>query len=704
LKAAAEASFMTPGDLPSREEGCPGRDALAAYAAGQLPSAVLEAVAEHVAACPACLSTLEEAHSRTADGDPLVAQLRRCARSPAPTEQAGGPETAFPSTVQDAGPGAVSDAGATGAAAAPEAGGLFGQYELREEIGRGAMGVVYKARQTRLDRFVAIKMIHAGAYAGPAERLRFCVEGQAVARLQHPHVIQVHEFNEHGGQLYLCTEFLEGGTLAGKLGGARLPLRDAARLVQTLAEAVHAAHERHIVHRDLKPSNVLLTADGTPKVGDFGLAKLLDAGGGETAPDAILGTPSYMAPEQAAGRAHEVGPPADVYALGAILYEALAGRPPFRGATRLATLELVRSASPAPPTSLRRDVPADLEAVCLKCLEKEPGRRYASAAALGRDLGRWLRGEPTEARPLPWYARAWRRVPRRVAAAALLAAAAVAAVALYLRLTAPDPERPAREAEARLARHEAVTLIGDTGAPAWSRWRTGEETSQTSLAGDGTFTISSWNRAMLELVRDPQVDRYQIRADVRHEKGDDFGEVGLVVGLRAYPAGDAPLYFFVRVAFNDVKDVTKAFRDPPPGVEVPVPKANPVYLDTRLYAEGKPRPLWDTGMPGLAPELCKPAGASGGSWRRLTLDVTQDNVRGTWGEKEAIGELSTALLEEKARMALATMQDLKAQGASLKGIDPQFSPRGALGIYVYKGSASFRRVVIEPNVESSRIP
>jgi WD40 repeat protein len=312
-------------------------------------------------------------------------------------------------------------------AAAPETTELPG-YELLGELGRGGMGIVYKARQVRLNRLVAVKMILHAEYTSAEERRRFVAEAQALGHLQHPHIVQIHDVGEHNGVPYFSLEFCPGGSLADKLDGTPWEARPAAELVQTLAGAGHAAHQAGWVHRDLKPGNVLLAADGTPKVTDFGLVKRLDVPG-HTQSGAVVGTPAYMAPEQAAGRRSEVGPAADVYALGAILYELLTGRPPFKAATALDTVLQVLSEEPVAVRRLQPKTPRDLETICHKCLEKEPGKRYASAAALAEDLGRFLAGEPVRARPVGTLGRLAKWGRRRPAVAALMLVVAAVTVA-----------------------------------------------------------------------------------------------------------------------------------------------------------------------------------------------------------------------------------------------------------------------------------
>jgi WD40 repeat protein len=311
-------------------------------------------------------------------------------------------------------------------------------YEIMAELGRGGMGVVYKARQISLDRPVALKMILSGSQVAPEERARFKTEADACAQLHHPNIVQIYEIGEQDAQPYIALEFVEGGNLAQLLGGVPADPRASAQLVETLARAMHFAHARKIIHRDLKPANVLLQMDSgsaaianlqsaIPKITDFGLAKRLDQDAAQTRTGSIMGSPSYMAPEQASGnRTDAIGPPADVYALGAILYEMLTGRPPFRAVTLMETLKQVVNEEPVPPRRLQPGLPLDLETICLKCLAKDPHRRYASAQALAEDLQRFSAGRPILARPIGWNERALKWIKRRPALAGLLGAAALA--------------------------------------------------------------------------------------------------------------------------------------------------------------------------------------------------------------------------------------------------------------------------------------
>jgi serine/threonine-protein kinase len=319
-------------------------------------------------------------------------------------------------------------------------------YQILGELGRGGMGVVFRARQTSLGRVVALKMVLDGRHAGSDERARFRREAEDVARLQHPHIVQIHEVGEHDGTPFFSLEYVEAGNLDKRINGTPLPARVAVDLVEKLARAVDAAHQKGIVHRDLKPANVLLTADGQPKITDFGLAKRVEreaqsaegaehvaarpAVGALTQSGAIVGTPSYMAPEQAGGPRQTIGPAADVYALGAILYECLTGRPPFRGETALDTVRQVRSEEPVPPSRLNRKVPRDLETISLKCLAKVPGKRYPTAEDLAEDLRRFRAGEPIRARPAGRLEKAWRWCRRKPALAGMVAAVSLLVVGL----------------------------------------------------------------------------------------------------------------------------------------------------------------------------------------------------------------------------------------------------------------------------------
>lgn len=281
----------------------------------------------------------------------------------------------------------------------------FGDYQLLSEIARGGMGVVYKARQTKLNRIVALKMILSGVVASAEDIQRFRIEAEAAANLDHPGIVPIHEIGQHEGQHFFSMSFVDGCSLADHVNSGPLPPQKAAELTHKIADAIAYAHSHNIIHRDLKPANVLLDQNGEPRITDFGLARKTNTDSGITKTGAVMGTPSYMPPEQAAGRMSDVGPLSDVYSLGAILYCLLTGRPPFQAANPLDTLQQVLEEEPVSVTTLNSNVPTDLSTICGKCLQKDPAKRYRSAKDLADDLGRWERGDSILARPTGYLER-----------------------------------------------------------------------------------------------------------------------------------------------------------------------------------------------------------------------------------------------------------------------------------------------------------
>jgi WD40 repeat protein/tRNA A-37 threonylcarbamoyl transferase component Bud32 len=456
---------------------------LLAFHLGTLAEGEVDAVADHLETCSACEAAVNRLDTAV---DPMLSALRRApavtpsgARGPASTQQARiqGPRDPFE-------PEANLEANW------PALPGL----EILAPLGHGGMGVVYKARQLRLNRLVALKRLRS---SDPREAARSRIEAEALARLQHPNIVQIFEVIEHEGRVFLALELVEGGPLGRVLTGKPQPFRETAALLETLARAVHYAHVQGIVHRDLKPANILLqSANGkvhhekqsngilhfaVPKIADFGLAKRLSVESGETREGDVIGTPAYMAPEQAGGKGDTIGPATDVYSLGVILYEMLTGRVPLQGPSTLDTLVLVRTEEPVPPRRLQPRIPRDLETICLKCLEKEPHKRYPSAQELARDLRRALDGEPIRARPTPAWERFGKWVKRRPVVAALIGAVVlVAALGFGLvawqwqraedkalaeaaaRQDAQDKEKKEKEARRQLERLSAAMTLSQS--------------------------------------------------------------------------------------------------------------------------------------------------------------------------------------------------------------------------------------------------
>jgi serine/threonine protein kinase len=361
-------------------------------------------------------------------------------------------------------------------AAIPESDRSFGDYELLGRVARGGMGVIYKARQICLNRIVAVKMMLPGLLVSEAEASRFQNEAEVIANLRHPNIVAVHEVGAHDGQRYFSMDYVEGQSLAAVVRERPLPAGTAARYVKVIAEAIHYAHQQGILHRDLKPSNVLLDKAGNPRITDFGLAKRLASDSRLTATGTVLGTPSYMPPEQADGKSRRLGPAGDVYSIGAILYELLTGRPPFQAATPLDTVLLVINTEPIAPRMLNPKLSRDLETICLKCLEKDPRWRYQTAQELADDLDRYLKREPIRARRINLLNRGWRWLRRNpwqtTAAAALILAILMTSLWAvgWRRMKAMTEQRPWQSLYeqvwlGRVTSDSAPPLVATAGAP-----------------------------------------------------------------------------------------------------------------------------------------------------------------------------------------------------------------------------------------------
>jgi hypothetical protein len=641
----------------------PDLDTLRAFARGQLDEPELVAIQRHLDGCDQCCTVLD----RPDIEDTFVNRVR----------VAGGTR---PDTPNGNSPPATQDT--------PRASGLpaVPGYEVLEEIGRGGMGVVYKARQVGLNRLVALKVLLAGPHASLEHLARFRAEAEAVARVQHPNIVQIYEVGKHGELAFLALEFVPGGSLETRLNGQPLPAREAARLAEGIARGVHAAHQQGIAHRDLKPANVLLAEDGTPRVTDFGLAKRLDVDTGLTRSWAVMGTPSYMAPEQARGQSRDAGVPADVYSLGACLYEMLTGRPPFQGASGSETLLQVLSNDPVPVQRLVPGVPRDLETICHRCLRKDPVQRYANCQELGDDLRRWLAGEPIRARPLGLAERMVRWLRRRpfVPAAALIAlAATIWAIQGYLS----NPERVREKARRDHARGLPVTLVGETGPPIGFRWAEGEASTFVSSARDKPFHVSTVSTALIELWEKPH-SAYSFRADIHHENNPGGGEIGLYLGARRPDPPVSRLCCYV-ISFADCGRNVNRFRNQAGQA------GSRVHIDFFYFPSGPGMARFPGGHQRISDGLffVPPLDFTPTPWRTIEVHVSAEGIDAWWTGEDG----------EARRVAWIPRKDLAFYAAQMKGMKAEigactFDPQepGAFGLYVRNGAASFRNVVLGP--------
>ncbi len=674
---------MPANQEPFRGDACPSREVLVAYSLGKLPEDLLWSVAGHIAQCPVCDSLLM---GLPLEDDVLTRNLRAFVSLSSTSQPTG--TRSLPTTVLVPPPAQGWPARALSLPC------RLGSYELLQELGRGGMGVVYKARQLALNRLVALKVAFA-SLPGDVEGLaRFRTESRLIAGLRHDHIVHIYDYGEEEGRPFYAMELLEGGSLAHRLARQPLPERDAARLVQTLARAVHYAHQNHIIHRDLKPANVLLGTAGEVKLSDFGLAKLLSGTEGQTHPNAILGTASYMAPEQAQGDNQGVGPPADIYGLGAILFQTLTGHPPFRGKTRTETLDQVRTRPPLPPSRLRPGLSPCLEAICLKCLEKTPDQRYPSAEALAQDLDRWLAGQPTVARPQQWLGRAMSSLRRHPVRSGISVLAGMAGLSMALVLALSHPRFQLWKIEHTLSRGNEVVLIGETGGPRWYREHVPHDPGESPLLPSGHFSVQSRNLALVELVPDPQSQAYRFRAEIRHEESHGQGEVGLYVAHEQSGSRHGTLHQFLAVQFNGVQSLGPA---PPRAPRAAWLQPNPVTLGPRALLLEPPTAIREEiSFLKRAVPLCVPSGNPNFKWHKLVIAVTPTKVRAFWENEDAIGPLFFEEITASAEKQLADLRVKNPESILGKLVHAHFNPRGGLGLYIFQGAASFRSVVLEP--------
>lgn len=576
-------------------------------------------------------------------------------------------------------------------------------YKVLRRVGHGGMGIVYKAWDEELHRLVAIKMLLGRQLAEDRERFRR--EARAQAQLDHPNILRIYHVGDQGGQPYFVMEFAEQESLLNRVRKENLfPPEEAARVVKLLAEGLHQAHESGIIHRDIKPANVLVMKDGTAKLADFGLAKWMDESTQVTATGTVLGTLQYMAPEQAEGKREQVGRAADVYSLGATLYTLLTGKPPFSG-SRAEILTKVLSQEPVPAHDRLHSVPRDLEAICSKCMEKDPARRYATAQQLADDLGRFLRGEPTIAKPISWPARQWRRIRRHrtgilLAALVLLLVGTLSGALVVQRMNSSPfprktPEEIAREeSEQRLQaaledlrQGKAVTLIDKKGYPIWRKWVVGQRSGTEALNSKGFYDITNTRITMVELLPEIPAMPFRLSAEISHTAAVlEGGEAGLYLGYESQNRSDGTTHYFYRYSYSDHLLLGK--QRFVPAVATPLIFRFVRYPEEVEGTRGMDSYKFFGAMKRLQPE--PPFDLKKIPWRELALTVSHKQIQLYEGDDpKPFRELESSRFRGRAQQWLERLKP-----APKKPL--QLNLQGPFGLFVLRGSALFRSVRIEP--------
>jgi hypothetical protein len=541
----------------------------------------------------------------------------------------------------------------------------FGRYELRGVLGRGGMGVVYEAHDPLLNRLVALKRIARQAIRDPDDARRFRAEAQAAAQFDHRHIVTVHDVGEESGETYFTMTLVRGGTLAGCREALRADPRRAVSLVSKVARAVGYAHGRGVVHRDLKPANILIDESGEPRVSDFGLAKVVGVEAAWNEHGRRMGTPGYMAPEQARGESERIGPASDVWALGVILYELLGGRRPFAADERHSLTHQICSCDPSPLAGLSPGVPRELERIVSRCLEKDPAKRYPTADPLADDLERWLAKGPGRGRTLS----------RRACVAALAGVPLLLGVGSYYYFSS-DPELA--ELQRRFQAGQTVTLVGETGVPRWYRFRTEADRPPLKVVGD-LRVRSPESLLLIELFPAIHGTAFRLRAQVKHSHAAG-AVVGVYFGHLEETKGTAAGHWLWAVQFSDL------------GANPDAPRLQALFY--RPPDGGKNNPLFSlSNRPGVR----EPKDAD--TWRDLTVEVNAKGITAQVGAKSSWSfthdELANFAVPSPGARAQARQLP---HGPVLPALEdcPRVDGWGGIGLVVHKGEARFRSVTLEP--------
>ena len=676
------------------DQRCPSHEELSAFVTGRLHNDSFESVARHVGACAGCLAILNGISPRN---DRLLALLHGCVGSDPvveePKRQMASPGCATKSLDEShstAADGSIipdsQEATRTLAGSAPAVEReKLGRFENLGEIKRGGMGVIYRARDPILGRTVALKMIKSAAFAGTEDIERFLMEAKSVAQLKHDNIIKIHEFGQLDGQPYFTMDLAEFGSLQDHLERFQRDPRAAVSLLAKVARAVHYVHEHKIVHRDLKPGNILLEDNDKPVVSDFGLAKWLEGDADLTQPGGTPGTAAYMAPEQFTRPDAPPRPSIDVWAIGVILYQILNGQKPFSGRNRQEYAWAIVTTEPPKPRTLKPRLPYDLETITLKCLDKNPERRYATAADLADDMERWLRFEPIKGKRLPVIVRAarWYRRHHVLSSAVILVLAAAFGMHVLLRDSEPsgnaDPDFKGKELLASLHRGEKVTLIGPQGPPDWIHLI--GPGSLGPLSKEGISSFQTQVRCLVDLLPPDLPDRYLFGAELQPISAR--GVSGIFLGRAGFPIPDGDLHAFLSltVSHEDLnrKEKKRAWH----------------HFKLMHFTQSR------LGMPPLgecrigAKESRKIASADKQTpWHTVVVAVTPERIRAIWNDEDSY-QVTPANLKFDTQMMLMR------ENFGVQAFEP--SQRGPFGLFLDDSICRFRNVWVQ-KLESSNNP